>query len=61
MPGGDAAKQANGTTGIAGIVLGAADPAPVIERYARLRQSGAPEIDIRRADRDGLMGVRFHA
>jgi len=59
VPGGDAANHANGTTGISRIVLGATDPARVTEQYARLRQRGAPEIDIRRADRDGLLDVRF--
>lgn len=59
VPGGDAAKHANGTTGLAGIVIGATDPARVTERYAVLRERGAPEIEVRRADRDGLMDVRF--
>jgi len=59
VPGGDAAKHANRTTGLAGIVLGATDPARVTERYAVLRGRGAPDIEVRRADRDGLMDVRF--
>jgi hypothetical protein len=59
VPGGDAARHANGTTGIAGIVLGATDPAHVAERYAMLRERGAPDLEIRRADRDGLLDVRF--
>lgn len=59
VPGGDAAKHANGMTGVAGIVLGATDPALVTERYAILRERGAPEIEVRRADRDGLLDVRF--
>lgn len=59
VPGGDAAQHANQTTGVASIVLGATDPALVTERYAILRERGAPEIEVRRADRDGLMDVRF--
>ncbi len=59
VPGGDAAKHANGTRGLAGIVLGAMDPARVTERYAQLRERGAPGVEIRRADRDGLLDVRF--
>lgn len=59
VPGGDAAKHANRTVGLAGIVLGATDPARVTDLYALLRERGAPEIEVRRADRDGLMDVRF--
>ena len=59
VPGGDAAKHANRTTGIARVVLGAADPARVGERYALLRERRAPDIDVRRADRDGLLAVQF--
>jgi len=59
VPGGDAAKHANGTAGLAGIVLGATDPARVTQQYALLRERGAPEVEVRRADRDGLLDVRF--
>src|SRR5687767_3208674 len=59
VPGGDAAKHANKTTGIAAIVLGATDPARVSERYAMLRERGAPETLVRRAERDELLDVRF--
>jgi hypothetical protein len=59
VPGGDAAKHANKTSRIAAIVLGAMDPARVSERYAMLRERGAPETLVRRADRDGLLDVRF--
>ena len=59
VPGGDAATHANGTKGVARIVLGATDPAAVSERYAKLRERGAPEIEIRRAERDGLIDVGF--
>jgi len=59
VPGGDAAKHANRTTGLAGIVLGATDPARITQQYTLLRERGAPEIEVRRADRDGLLEVRF--
>jgi hypothetical protein len=59
VPGGDAAKHANKTRGIAAIVLGAIDPARVSERYASLRERGAPEIEIRSADRDELLDVHL--
>ena len=59
MPHGAAATHANGTTGVARIVLGATDRARAAERYARLRERGAPEVEVRRAERDGLLDVRF--
>ena len=59
VPGGDAAKHANRTGGLAGVILGATDPARVTELYALLRERGAPEIEVRRADRDGLLDVSF--
>lgn len=59
VPGGAAAEHANGMTRVAAVVLGATDPARVTERYVTLREHGAPEIEISRADRDGLLDVRF--
>jgi hypothetical protein len=59
VPHGAAARHANVTTGVASIVLGATDPARVAERYARLRERGAPVVEVRRAERDGLLDVRF--
>lgn len=59
VPGGAAAKHANGMTRVAGVVLGATDPALVADQYTMLRGRGAPVIEVRRADRDGLMDVRF--
>ena len=59
VPGGDAAKHANKTSRVGAIVLGATDPPSVTQRYAVLRERGAPEIEVRRADRDGLLDVRF--
>jgi hypothetical protein len=59
VPHGAAALHVNGTTAVASIVLGATDPVRVAERYARLRARGAPEVEVGRADRDGLLDVRF--
>jgi hypothetical protein len=59
VPGGAAAVHANGTNGVASVVLGATDPDIVAARYAVLRQRGAPSVEIRRAERDGLLDVRF--
>jgi hypothetical protein len=61
VPSGDAAKHANGTTGVSSIVIGATDPTRVTERYALLRARGAPQIEIRRAERDGVLEVRFRS
>ena len=61
VPGGDAAKHANGTTGVASIVIGATDPDLVTDRWVKLRARGVSDIEIRRADRDGLIDVRFRS
>lgn len=57
VPGGAAAAHANGTGRIVRVVLGGRDPAAIAARYARLRARGAPEIELRRAERDGLLDV----
>ena len=59
VPGGDAARHANGTTGVAEIVLGATEPARTTARYAQLRERGAPAVVIRGAENDRLLDVRF--
>jgi hypothetical protein len=59
VPSGAAATHANGLTRVDSIVLGATDVALVTERYAKLRERGAPDIEVRGADRDGLIDVRF--
>ena len=61
VPGGDAAKHANGTTGVASIIIGATDPDLVTDRWGKLRARGVSDIEIRRADRDGLIDVRFRS
>ena len=59
VPAGAAARHANGIRGIAGIVLGARDAEATALRYARLRERGAPPIQIVQADEDRLRDVRF--
>jgi hypothetical protein len=61
VPSGDAAKHANGTTGVARIVVGATDPTRVSEGYALLRARGAPEVEIRHTEPGGLLDVRFRS
>ena len=58
-PSGPQAEHANGTRGIAGVVLGARDVAATTERYERLRARGAPPVEIVRSDEDRLRDVRF--
>jgi hypothetical protein len=59
VPGGAATKHPNGVRGVTGLVLGARDVAAVRERYAALELRGAPRVEIRRAERDGLIDVRL--
>ena len=61
VPGGAAAEHANGATGIAAVVIGALDVADVEWRYATLRERGAPQVEVRRAEKDGLLDVRFRS
>lgn len=61
VPSGDATRHPNGVAGVATIVLGARDPAQLTTRYARLRERGAPAIEIREAENDGLVDVMFGA
>jgi hypothetical protein len=59
VPAGDAARHANGVTGIASLVVAARDERSVDGSYERLRARGAPEIQISGADFDGLTDVGF--
>ena len=61
VPSGAAADHANGAIGIASIVIGATDIADTEWRYASLRERGAPHIEVRKAERDGLLEVRFRS
>lgn len=59
VPGGDAARHANGVTGVATLVVAARDERSVEESYERLRARGAPEIQIVHKELDGLTDVGF--
>lgn len=61
VPGGAAAEHANGAGGIASVVIGAVDIADTEWRYATLRERGAPQVEIRKAEKDGLLDVRFRS
>jgi catechol 2,3-dioxygenase-like lactoylglutathione lyase family enzyme len=61
VPGGAAAEHANGATGIAVVVVGATDIGDAEWRYAALRERGAPQIELRKAEKDGLLDVRFRS
>ena len=59
VPGGEAARHANGVTGVANLVVAARDQRSVNTSYERLRARGAPEIQIIQTDFDGLTDVGF--
>jgi glyoxalase-like protein len=59
VPGGAAAEHANGATGIASVAIGAVDIGDAEWRYAALRERGAPPIELRKAEKDGVVDVRF--
>jgi len=61
VPGGAAAEHANGATGIASVVLGAVDIGDAEWRYAALRERGAPQVELIKAQKDGLLDVRFQS
>ena len=61
VPGGAAAEHANGATGIASLVIGAVDIGEAEWRYAALRERGAPKVELRKAEKDGLADVRFRS
>ena len=59
VPSGPQAVHPNGTRGIASVTLGARDAEATTLRYMKLRQRGAPAIEIVQADDDRLKDVRF--
>ena len=61
VPSGDATRHPNGVAGVTSIVLGATNRPSVADAYARLRDRGAPPIDIREAKEDGVLDVIFAA
>lgn len=61
VPGGAAAEHANGATGIASVIVGAIDIGDAEWRYAALRERGAPQIELRKAEKNALLDVRFRS
>jgi len=61
VPGGAATNHANGASGIAAVVVGATNIGDTEWRYAVLRERGAPPIELRKADKDGVLDVRFRS
>ncbi|HEV8470623.1 MAG TPA: VOC family protein [Candidatus Limnocylindria bacterium] len=59
VPGGAATLHANGATGIGSIAVGAHDVAEAEWGYAKLRERGAPPIELHTAENDGLSDIRF--
>ncbi len=59
VPSGAAARHANAVTGIETVVVGARDPAAFEQRYASLRARGAPPVEVRAADADDPVEIRF--
>ena len=59
VPGGASAEHANGAAGIGSVVIGAVDIGDAEWRYATLRERGAPAVELRRAQNDGVLDVRF--
>jgi hypothetical protein len=61
VPGDAAADHANGASGIAGVVVGTKDTTEAEWGYAALRERGADGVEIREAERDGIIDVRFRS
>ena len=61
VPGGAATEHANGATGIASVAVGAVDIGDAEWRYAALRERGAPQVELRKAEKDGILDVRFRS
>jgi hypothetical protein len=61
VPGGAASQHANGAIGIASVAVGAVEIGDVEWRYAELRKRGAPQVELRKAEKDGVLDVRYRA
>jgi hypothetical protein len=61
VPGGAASQHANGAIGIASVAVGAVDIGDIEWRYAELRKRGAPQVELRKAEKDGVLDVRYRA
>jgi hypothetical protein len=61
VPGGTAARHANGATRVGTLVVGARDLGLTERRYAVLRERGAPDIALRAAEADGIVALKLDA
>ena len=61
VPSGAASQHANSAIGITSVAVGAVDIGDVEWRYAELRKRGAPQVELRKAEKDGVLDVRFRA
>jgi len=59
VPSGAAAHHANAVTGVKRVIVGTTDPTRLEGRYAKLVARGAPRIEIRGAERDGIIEVEL--
>jgi len=59
VPGGAQTLHANGAIGIASLAVGAHDVAEAEWGYAKLRERGAPPIELHAAENDGPSDIRF--
>ena len=61
VPGGTAARHANGAMSVGTVVVGARDLSVAERRYAALRERGAPHIALRAAEADGIVALQLDA
>jgi hypothetical protein len=59
VPRGAATAHANGAGGVATVIVGATDLADAERRYAALRERGALAVELREAEIDRVIDVRF--
>ena len=59
VPGGAQMQHANGATGLELVAIGALDVAETEWGYAKLRERGAPTVELRPAETDGPKDIRF--
>lgn len=59
VPSGDAARHANGTAGIASVVVGCRDLEAAERAYARMRERGGPKVVLRASASDGVGEIRY--
>jgi hypothetical protein len=59
VPSGDAARHANGTAGIASVVVGCGDIEAAERAYARMGERGGPKVVLRASASDGVEEIRY--